>query len=141
MSYLLSSLSGVMSSTFPQEKKVEKEYVSEYKKKWSVEHRTEEFKKISRKYPDRIPIVVERLDLSSTELLDKNKFLVPKDTTVGQFMYVVRKRIKLNPEESLFLFVNNTVPSMFTLVSSLYQQNKDIDGFLYIQYSGENTFG
>jgi GABA(A) receptor-associated protein len=28
-----------------------------------------------------------------------------------------------------------------TLMSVLYEENKDEDGFLYMTYSGENTFG
>jgi hypothetical protein len=27
------------------------------------------------------------------------------------------------------------------LMSSIYEENKDEDGFLYMTYSGENTFG
>ena len=27
------------------------------------------------------------------------------------------------------------------LMSAIYEKNKDADGFLYITYSGENTFG
>ena len=28
-----------------------------------------------------------------------------------------------------------------TLMSTIYEENKDQDGFLYMTYSGENTFG
>ena len=28
-----------------------------------------------------------------------------------------------------------------TLIGELYQQFKDEDGFIYVMYSGENTFG
>jgi GABA(A) receptor-associated protein len=27
------------------------------------------------------------------------------------------------------------------LMSAIYEENKDADGFLYMTYSGENTFG
>ena len=49
--------------------------------------------------------------------------------------------MKLPPEMALFIFVNNTIPSSSTLMSNLYSQYKDPDGFLYLTYSGENTFG
>jgi len=35
---------------------------------------------------------------------------VPADLTVGQFVYVIRKRIKLSPEKAIFIFVNNVLP-------------------------------
>ena len=39
------------------------------------------------------------------------RYLVPADLTVGQFVYVIRKRIKLEPEKAIFIFVNDVVPS------------------------------
>jgi len=38
------------------------------------------------------------------------RYLVPADLTVGQFVYVVRKRIKLSPEKAIFIFVKNILP-------------------------------
>lgn len=40
----------------------------------------------------------------------QKKYLVPADLTVGQFHYVIRKRIKLAPEKALFLFCSNSIP-------------------------------
>ena len=74
-------------------------------------------------------------------LAPQKKFLVPADLTIGQFMYVIRKRIKINSEKSLFMFVNGKIPPTARLMSIVYDENKNEDGFLYITYSGENTFG
>lgn len=41
---------------------------------------------------------------------DESRYLVPADLTVGQFVYVVRKRIKLTPEKAIFIFVKNILP-------------------------------
>ena len=49
--------------------------------------------------------------------------------------------MKLSPEQAIFLFLNGTIPSSNSLVHELYQQHKDVDGFLYVGYSVENTFG
>lgn len=38
------------------------------------------------------------------------RYLVPADLSVGQFVYVVRKRIKLSAEKAIFVFVKNTLP-------------------------------
>jgi GABA(A) receptor-associated protein len=73
--------------------------------------------------------------------IDKKKYLVPTDLTCGQFVYVIRKRLKLPPEQAIHLFVNGKLPATGSLMNTLYEENKDEDGFLYITYSGENTFG
>jgi hypothetical protein len=38
------------------------------------------------------------------------RYLVPSDLTVGQFVYVIRKRIKLSPEKAIFIFTSNVLP-------------------------------
>lgn len=72
---------------------------------------------------------------------DDCRYLVPADLTVGQFVYVVRKRIKLSPEKAIFISVKNILPPTAAMMSAIYEENKDEDGFLYMTYSGENTFG
>lgn len=66
---------------------------------------------------------------------------MPVDLTVGQFVYVIRKRIKLPSEKAIFIFVNDILPPTAALISTIYEEHKDEDGFLYVLYSGENTFG
>lgn len=113
-----------------------------FKEKYTFSERTNESTQIIQKYPDRIPIICEKnIKNKTTPEIDKNKYLVPIDLTVGQFLYVIRKRIKLTPEQSIFLFINNTIPSTSQYLSDLYFLYKDQDGFLYITYSSENTFG
>ncbi|KAL5209430.1 hypothetical protein ABZP36_005053 [Zizania latifolia] len=70
----------------------------------------------------------------------KRRYLFRADLTVGQFVYVVRKRIKLSPEKAIFVFVKNTLPPTASLMSAIYEESKDEDGFLYMTYSGESTF-
>ena len=113
-----------------------------YKNQFDLEHRTDESRRIREKYPTRIPVIVEIKDASiDIPDIDKKKFLVPNDLTVGQFIFVVRKRIQLSPEKALFCFIDDTIPSTNSLMSQLYTDHKDEDGFLYISYTGENTFG
>ena len=107
----------------------------------NLEERKKEADKIRIKYPDRIPVIINKADGSKIADVDKKKYLVPSDLTVGQFMYVIRKRIKLNPDEAIFIFVNNTLPAASCLMSQLYKEHKSECGFLYVTYSGESTFG
>ena len=55
--------------------------------------------------------------------LDKRKYLVPKDLKLADFMYVIRKRMKLSPEKSIFLFLgeNNLAPCS-ALLGVLYDE-------------------
>ena len=66
---------------------------------------------------------------------------MPGDLSVGQFVYVIRKRIKLPSEKAIFIFINDILPPTAALMSTIYEEHKDEDGFLYVLYSGENTFG
>lgn len=112
-----------------------------FKKKYSFEERESESKKIRDKYPDRVPVIVEPADQSRLNKIDKTKFLVPEDLTVGNFLSVIRKRIQLTPEQALFIFVDNTLPCTSQTMGSVFYDNKEKDGFLYIVYTEENTFG
>ncbi|KAK1568544.1 hypothetical protein Q3G72_025716 [Acer saccharum] len=114
---------------------------SSFKLEHPLERRQAESARIRDKYPDRIPVIVERAEKSDVPEIDKKKYLVPADLTVGQFVYVVRKRIKLTPEKAIFIFVKNILPPTAAMMSAIYEENKDEDGFLYMTYSGENTFG
>jgi len=115
--------------------------MSNFKKSKSESERISESSKIIERYPDRIPIIVEKDKKSKIKDIDKNKFLVPNDMTLGQFIYVVRKRIKLDPTEALFFFVNNILCNNTQTLGEIYKTYKDKDGFLYILYTSENTFG
>lgn len=104
---------------------------------------TEEFGKFKERYPDRIPVFMLRatkIDPSFPQL-SKNKFLVPKNLTIGMFSYVVRKHLTLPPEKALFLFVGNTLYTTGTLMSDIYAANRSDDGALRIVYMSESAFG
>lgn len=138
---MLSSLtsSSILGPIVP--KKNSTDIYVKFKDKYSFEKRRREYEKIATTFPDKIPVIVERSDTTTIADIDKHKFLVPSDTTMSQFLYVIRKRITLKSDESLFVFINNTLPSMSLLISQLYREHCDPDGFLYIVYSGESTFG
>ncbi|KAL1560090.1 Autophagy-related protein 8C-like [Salvia divinorum] len=113
---------------------------SSFKLEHPLEKRQADSARIREKYPDRIPVIVEKAERSDVPDIDKKKYLVPADLTVGQFVYVVRKRIKLSAEKAIFIFVKDVLPPTASLLSAIYDEYKDEDGFLYMTYSGENTF-
>jgi GABA(A) receptor-associated protein len=112
-----------------------------FKKRYSFEDRIKESEKIKSKYSERVPVIVEASKDSKLKKIDKNKFLVPEDLTIGNFIAVIRKRIQIKPEEALFIFIDNILPCTSQTVGNVHHEHKDKDGFLYIQYTEENTFG
>jgi GABA(A) receptor-associated protein len=97
---------------------------------------------IFRKYPDRIPVCIYKNKGSKTPDIDKEKYLVPGDLTVGQFLYVIRKRIKLKPEEALYIYFNGNLVNTGVTIKEVYHTHKDKDDeMLYALYATENTFG
>ena len=114
----------------------------DFKKNNTFIKRHAEAMKIKEKFPDRIPIIVYKHPNEKTlPSLNKSKYLVPRDLTIGQFIFIIRKRIELEPEKALFIFINNILPPTSQLVSEIYDKEVDDDGFLYVVFTGENTFG
>ncbi|PPS14826.1 hypothetical protein GOBAR_AA05731 [Gossypium barbadense] len=119
---------------------------SSFKIEHDFEKRCAEAARIRVKYPDRIPacvhlgylrfcacsitVIVEKTKGNDIPNIDKKKYLVPADLTVGQFVYVIRKRIKLSAEKAIFLFVDNVLPPTGAIMSTIYDEKKDEDGFL-----------
>lgn len=114
-----------------------------FKNEFKFEDRLAEARRVRNNYPDRIPIICERSTTAKLDcpIIDKRKYLVPRDLTIGEFLYVIRKRLQLHPEKALFLFINGTIPSTTSLINDVYNIHKDMDGYLYIFYCQENTFG
>jgi len=114
-----------------------------YKSISSFTDRKNETTRILEKYPDRIPIICEKNIYAKKNCpdIDKIKYLVPNDLTIGQFMYVIRKRLKISCEYALFIFINGYIPPSSEFIFNLYNKLKDNDGYLYVTYSFENTFG
>ena len=87
-----------------------------------------------------MPLILTSLIIFSYKLYSSSKSDSLK-LNLSQFIYTIRKRIKLEASEALFFFIDNTVPKNSAPIGELYNLHKDKDGFLYITYNSENTFG
>jgi GABA(A) receptor-associated protein len=115
-----------------------------YRQREPVEKRKAEYERLVAKYPDRIPIICEKMKTRGNRCdeLRNVQYLVPTDLTVGNFMAIIRKRIKLSDTEAMFLFVDGNIISCSSLISDVYEKYRDkTDKLLYFQYCSENTFG
>ena len=110
-------------------------------KKIDFNTRRNEAERVIQKYPDRCPIIVDRLDGSLAPILKKNKYLVPRDLTIGQLVYLLKKYLNIKSGQAIFLFIKETLPASSSLIGDVFEKKKDVDGFLYVVYSMENAFG
>jgi GABA(A) receptor-associated protein len=86
---------------------------------------------ILKQHSDRIPVVVECSE----------QFIVPFDLTLSQFIFIIRKHMKLDPTYAIFVFINNKMYPITSILGNLYQDQKDEDGFMYLNIFQESTFG
>jgi len=114
-----------------------------FKQNISFQERLEQSERLRQKYPDKIPIICEKnKNEKRINKMEKTKFLVNSAMTSGHFLAVIRSKIKLENHVALFIFYGNSeLVSNSELLSDVYLKLKDRDGFLYANYSSENTFG
>jgi hypothetical protein len=96
------------------------------------------------KYNDRIPIIIEKNVKDNTlARLDTNKYLIHGDSNVISVLNLLREKLKLTENQSIYLTIYNTnvILNPSHTLNSVYNNHKHNDGFLYIEYYGENTFG
>ncbi|XP_007469560.1 PREDICTED: gamma-aminobutyric acid receptor-associated protein-like 1 [Lipotes vexillifer] len=65
----------------------------QYKEDHPFEYRKKEGEKIRKKYPDRVPVIVEKAPKARVPDLDKRKYLVPSDLT-GLYPQVVSTSVE-----------------------------------------------
>jgi len=97
------------------------------------------------KYPDRIPVRLIRDEKKDTPELERYKYLIPREMTVGQFMHVVRSKMVMKSTKALFFLIStgndHFIPPTSQILSEIHDPYQDEKGILNIVYATENTFG
>lgn len=134
-----------------------------FQEQFSFETRCLESSKLQTKYEDRVPIVIQPLPGSKLAFLQNSAKVMPRKVmSAGQFQVILRKRIlaaqetpEMKAENALFYFVDISGKELSSvtanqqyallcpveLLSDLYKQFVKPDGFLYLFYDTEKTFG
>lgn len=112
-----------------------------FREQYDLDERRRKSEALRLANPDRIPIICEKLPSSDLPSLESDRLLVPASFTVGNLTTIIRSRVKISSQQSIFLFVKNALLPVHQSLDVIYEQHRDPDGFLYILYSGENTFG
>lgn len=115
-----------------------------FRMRTTLEKRRRERQRVTSLHPNHVPVVVTPAD-DRVPTLDKDKLLIHFDITASQFAYVVKRRLPdgLRSTESLFLFCDDkTMVCGNDTMKDVYERHRcRDDGFLYVTYARENTFG
>jgi len=123
--------------------------MNKYKKREPLHVRLEKSSHVLNKYfPQKVPVIIQKLDKTSNDNIPDisiNKFLVPHDMTYTRLLLTIKKYFlfNINPSVAIYLFTEkgNILCNTENMLS-VYDKYKDKeDNFLYIYYTGEDTFG
>jgi len=114
-----------------------------FKQKKSFGSRVKDVKEVKEKYPDKIPVIIERYNREKNlPILEQTKFLIPSEFTMCDLVRCIRRRMNLHPNQSFFFLVNDrALVSNSATVAEVYEREQDADGFLYIVYASQEMFG
>ncbi|XP_029468731.1 microtubule-associated proteins 1A/1B light chain 3C-like [Rhinatrema bivittatum] len=114
-----------------------------FKQRKCLAMRKDEVTAMRKKFPRKLPVIVERYPKEKVlPGLEKTKFLVPQELTLGQFAAVIRNRMPISPSQAVYFLVNNqSLVSMSLSMAEVHAENRDEDGFLYITYASQEAFG
>lgn len=95
---------------------------------------------------DKIPLVdgfipiILKASTKETPKLNTDLFICNMNGSASILFKHLRTKIKLSPEQGLYLFINNQIINGNSRISMLYKQYQQ-EGFLIIDYALENCFG
>lgn len=96
------------------------------------------------KYKDRLPVIIEK-NATFELVLDNYKYLLPKKMIISEYIYMIRNKIKIKPAQALFMLIKSqngyVLAPLTNTIEEIYNLYRDKDGFLYITFKLENTFG
>lgn len=100
----------------------------------------DDIKRISRKSPNSLIVYLEKYKDSNVSELECKVFTFSKTYKVSDIMLFIRKKMTLKETEAIFLYIGEIIPRNTDLLIEYYDKYKK-DGYLTIQYAGEEVFG
>ncbi|KAM3144492.1 hypothetical protein pb186bvf_003361 [Paramecium bursaria] len=123
-----------------------------FKSEMSLEQRKQKTEGFKQRYPDKIPIIVEKHKKCNLKELDRVQFLVSREIKFSDFKSQIREKLKLKDNQALFLQCGNTIitdgnnlflnPIQDCKMVEIYEKYQDKDDhFLYLLYTDAEVFG
>ena len=104
--------------------------------KKDINTRKQLFIELKNKYPYKIPIICEKDPESKINEINKTKFLIDRISNASSFFLLIREKVETQEGDAIQLLVNAEHSfNQNASIGEIYDENHDIDGFLYIAYS------
>ncbi|KAK9874229.1 hypothetical protein WA026_002581 [Henosepilachna vigintioctopunctata] len=103
----------------------------------------EEILAIRTRFPTKVPVIVRKFPKEKNlPELDKTKYLVPQEISMSQFQTIIRNRMHLLPTQAIYLLINEkSILSLSLTMAEVYKEYALPDGYLYVTYASQDTFG
>ncbi|KRX09535.1 hypothetical protein PPERSA_12278 [Pseudocohnilembus persalinus] len=117
----------------------EKRFIDSY----TLEERKQQSQKQLDKYPNMVPVIVEKYEKSKLSPVNcKKRYLVSHNTLFLEFSQNIKSKLNFaSPQHSIYFYIAKQIPSKNNTMKELYQKFKHEDGFLYVEYGEQESFG
>ncbi len=107
-----------------------------------LEERKRRCAELVEKNPNKVPVIFDRNRDSSIPDIGSIKFVSTRNLRLAYFSNQIRSALKLTSENALFFSSSKLkLIKNDALLGDLYDQSRDEDGFLYIEYREVDSFG
>jgi len=111
-----------------------------FRQRLTSPQRYAEYERVRAYLDGRIPVIVE-VGTLDTPPCSKEKFLVPGDLTAAHLSVALRRHVPISQTQCLYLYTSHTLLGPSEPMALIYERHASPDGFLYVAYATENTFG
>ena len=118
--------------------------ILKYNEITSFEERKKRSNSLLLKYTDKYPVILEKSKKDKyLPHMDKSKLLVSYDMTVSTILQILKKNLNIKETTAIYIMIadKNIMLSGSQSISYIYDNYKNDDGFLYLEYCTENVFG